>query len=968
MIESCGKMEQVFLRNEEEKQRIGIDIPQLFPKLKVLILDSLPRLTTFCQGTKSSEFPLLAQMKITRCPLLEIHVSTGGWSPENGDDQSHKLAIAGKSCISQLQILSIEECEMMEHVFLHNQRNVDIKTLVFSELKSLSLKSLPGLSSLCKGIKSFEFPLLDHIQVKDCPLLESIDTISLFKEPDKVEMELWDNQPFKTSQYLSLEGDAKRNLDFRVAQNIRCLSFRECERGTKLVSVKTMDALFPNLEVLRLVTLFELEEIWDIDDGPIPNNSFKNLKELRLEFLPALNHLWKSINSPSRVNVVSIFSQLSSIYIYGCHSLRSLFTLPGTTSGSCTLQLEKLVIASCDMMEQVFLCNEGENQISIHFPKLKVLILDSLPMLTNLSKGNKSIDLPLLGHKRISRCPQLEIFDSPYHYDDQGDDDSVHLFCKPYNKEKMELRVQGNISVGNKIEECVEYMSFEGDGSRILDVDQVGQSMRCLTFRECSMNMTTIATVFPRLEVMWLVDITDLEEIRDIDVLKNLKELRLKSLPALKHLRQIDSTPSQKNVVSIFNQLSCIYIYGCNELCNLFSLSAVTKSGSCLLQLERLVIESCGMMEQVFLWNEEERNIDITLVFPKLKFLSLISLPMLTSFCKGNESFVFPLLARMRITRCPLLVLGNFVSDDHDDDGRDDSIHLLSKPDKKKIELWINQLFGKVTNLSVEGDVDRNLDLQLPQNMRQLNFKEFPRGMKLVNMAAIATAFPLLEVLRLVKLTEIEKMEFDDLMTSNSLESLRELRFESLQALKHLWQSSSSPSQMNVGSIFNKLSSIYINGCNELCNLFSLSMIARDSCLLQLEKLEIESCEMMEQVFLWNEESEKQRIIHVGQFPKLNFLKLAFLPKLTDFCRGIKRIECPVLAKVKIVNCPQLRSSVYWNGKHSLIFNSSKSVQHQRAKDTNNAMQLSRPGTKEKGKRRLEDSTNEDSSYDLEKK
>ncbi|KAH6808455.1 hypothetical protein C2S51_029563 [Perilla frutescens var. frutescens] len=229
-ISKCDEMVQV-IQDEEEKTVSGGQKTLLFPNLQELELRDLHKLVRFCEWKCDIELPSLSQVVIVKCSMMTNFTSE-----------------QRMSAIPQIQILHIEECEMMEQVFLwneeDNQRNIGT-ALAFSKLTSLSLKSLPKLTSVCKGIESFEFPQLAQIQVKDCPLLmDKVFSMNLFLEPDEVKMEIWNNQPFRNAEYLSLEGNAQRNLDVREVQNMRWVIFREKPKQYSYSKIEGPDPRF----------------------------------------------------------------------------------------------------------------------------------------------------------------------------------------------------------------------------------------------------------------------------------------------------------------------------------------------------------------------------------------------------------------------------------------------------------------------------------------------------------------------------------------------------------------------------------------------------------------------------------------------------------------------------------------------------------------------------------------------------
>ncbi|XP_038696978.1 probable disease resistance protein At4g27220 [Tripterygium wilfordii] len=98
---------------------------------------------------------------------------------------------------------------------------------------------------------------------------------------------------------------------------------------------------------------------------------------------------------------------------------------------------------------------------------------------------------------------------------------------------------------------------------------------------------------------------------------------------------------------------------------------------------------------------------------------------------------------------------------------------------------------------------------------------------------------------------------------------------------------------------FHRLRYLTLSGCHKLKFLFPVVVVKG---LIQLMKLDVRDCELME------------RIIGgaAGQmiFPKLNLLHLKDLPKLKRFCTG-NSVEFPSLAYMWIAKCPELKSFIF---------------------------------------------------------
>ncbi|KAF7151349.1 hypothetical protein RHSIM_Rhsim02G0094600 [Rhododendron simsii] len=96
---------------------------------------------------------------------------------------------------------------------------------------------------------------------------------------------------------------------------------------------------------------------------------------------------------------------------------------------------------------------------------------------------------------------------------------------------------------------------------------------------------------------------------------------------------------------------------------------------------------------------------------------------------------------------------------------------------------------------------------------------------------------------------------------------------------------------------FGELTSIKVTNCRQLRHLFPVPIVG---CLPQLTDLQIEYCDMMEEV-IWREQRED---VHVAtnriEFLKLESLSLSRLPSLKGFCRGIDHIDFPQLKRLNL--------------------------------------------------------------------
>ena len=118
-----------------------------------------------------------------------------------------------------------------------------------------------------------------------------------------------------------------------------------------------------------------------------------------------------------------------------------------------------------------------------------------------------------------------------------------------------------------------------------------------------------------------------------------LKTLKLKSLPKMKHVWNEDP----QGIFS-FQNLQEIRVWECESLKSLFPASVAR----CLMQLEDLGIEDCGVEEIV----SREEIAAARFVFPKVTRLILRKLPKLKWFCRGVHTSEWPLLKELCARGC----------------------------------------------------------------------------------------------------------------------------------------------------------------------------------------------------------------------------------------------------------------------------------------------------------------------------
>ncbi|KAF7147200.1 hypothetical protein RHSIM_Rhsim03G0040200 [Rhododendron simsii] len=349
-----------------------------------------------------------------------------------------------------------------------------------------------------------------------------------------------------------------------------------------------------------------------------------------------------------------------------------------------------------------------------------------------------------------------------------------------------------------------------------------------------------------------------------------------------------------------FGELTSIGIHNCERLRNLFQLPIV----GCLPQLKRLIISSCGMMEEVF-WKDQQEDVHAAtnrIEFPKLEVLKLVKLPSLVGFCRGIDQIDFPQLKELYLEDIPQVNLlfhnnGNLSSNSK----RNDNFGFLSLfPEKVSLP-----------NLEV-------LDVKKLENLERLGHGPLSVGtLSKLKQFSVQSCHKLLCVIPsqfLPMLRELQKLTVE---SCNSLEVVFELEglesnepnpeIENLESLGHR--------PLSVGTL-SKLKQFSVSSCHKLLCVIPSQFLPM---LRELQELTVEYCDSLEVVFELEglESNEPNPEI----LSPLKFVKLCLLPKLNCISKrypvGIKYIQtleiqyCNslryVFAPTRTKSIPQLR-------------------------------------------------------------
>ncbi|KAF3951171.1 hypothetical protein CMV_023150 [Castanea mollissima] len=371
---------------------------------------------------------------------------------------------------------------------------------------------------------------------------------------------------------------------------------------------------------------------------------------------------------------------------------------------------------------------------------------------------------------------------------------------------------------------------------------------------------------FPCLEVLSIVDGEDVEYLIDATSYQTprvafpiLESLELIEFPNLKEIyhshipqRHFSGTHSQ---LACFGKLRSITLFSCKCLKNVFSLSIARG----LVQLQELKIKHCKDMEEIFHEEgEDEKTLIDKIMFPQLTSINMYHLPRLIGFCTGvgPVELVQPSLLNQEVRRIDTLGSDKMTNIQQTAGSFPDSTPISHKFFSSKTILW------------------------------QPNLKELSFG-------AIDERFQRLEVV-----FDLEGQKDDnDHQRIAVLAELKTLTVHHLCNLRYVWKNVPQGIQG-----FQNLTSIDVYGCHKLRYLFPPTVA---KLLVELQRIDIWECDMIENIVQRDGEEEAEGII---LFPKLTSFNLLLLPNLMSFSIEPYSFEWPSIEKIDLYKCPKFKT------------------------------------------------------------
>uniref|UniRef100_F6H628 AAA+ ATPase domain-containing protein n=1 Tax=Vitis vinifera TaxID=29760 RepID=F6H628_VITVI len=379
-VTRCKSMVEMVSQGRKEIKEDAVNVT-LFPELRYLTLEDLPKLSNFC----FEENPVLPKPASTIVgpstpPPNQPEIRDGQLLLSLGGNlRSLKLKncksllkLFPPSLLQNLEELIVENCGQLEHVFDLEELNVDDGHVeLLSKLEELFLIGLPKLRHICNcGSSRNHFPSSMAAAPVGNIIFPKLFRISQGSLPTLTS--------FVSPGYHSLQRLHHADLDtpFPVLFDER--------------------VAFPSLNSLAIWGLDNVKKIWP---NQIPQDSFSKLEDVRVVSCGQLLNIFPSC-------MLKRLQSLQTLMVDYCSSLEAVFDVEGTNvnvdleelnvdDGHVELlpKLEELTLIGLPKLRHICNCGSSRNHFpssmasapvgNIIFPKLSDITLESLPNLTS---------------------------------------------------------------------------------------------------------------------------------------------------------------------------------------------------------------------------------------------------------------------------------------------------------------------------------------------------------------------------------------------------------------------------------------------------------------------------------------------------------------------------------------------------------------------------------------------------------
>ncbi|KAK8478952.1 hypothetical protein V6N12_007909, partial [Hibiscus sabdariffa] len=386
-IKSCSLLEEIM----QEPQVSNLNLQSL---REIHVEDCNKLRYLFPVSAVKNSLRQLQTLKITSCTQLEEIIQQPQVSNINLQSlreilvkECNKLRYLFPGCVAttlgQLRTLKIQSCSQLEYTFPISMARGDLP-----RLNEVHLVNLPKFKGREGNEIVLTLPSLLKLKVSSCPQLIPFIISAKIQELE-----------------LSMMTERKQVCNMIVPKP-RGGSSTSMECLTNSNFYELFDSGY-NLSSLKLLKLFQLNQLRVIWNGPIHVEHFENLTSLEVHDCRRLRYIF----TPS---IAQNLPQLSRLFIFFCEELEQIIDKDQTSSQPiCFPNLTHVDIWECLNLKCVF-------PVTVGLPKLKHLSLKWMSKLEEVFEGDKAneekvIHFPQLYYLRLDQAPNLVCF-SPVGY------------------------------------------------------------------------------------------------------------------------------------------------------------------------------------------------------------------------------------------------------------------------------------------------------------------------------------------------------------------------------------------------------------------------------------------------------------------------------------------------------------------------------------------------------------------------
>ncbi|KAL5823738.1 hypothetical protein ACOSQ4_021638 [Xanthoceras sorbifolium] len=484
----------------------------------------------------------------------------------------------------------------------------------FCQLRTIKVKGCVKLKNTFSFSISRHLSQLQDIEVGDCMNMEAIFTLG--RENEVIVLDQLHSLSLKKlpklksfcykQEVASISNQERQILDTPMPLFDRKVKFRNLKTlkldtiNLKYVFSSSILGSFVQLQDLDIQNCKVLEEIIRIDDLE-DNVELSSLKSLQIDTCSEV----KAFIFNDKVS----FPNLEEIQISNMKNLEMIwhnqFTEDSMNAQNCE-KLCKVEVDNCQNLKNLFPPSIAMNLFQLKDLYVKRCGIEEVLSGERLSLSERELKMILqkFPEHQFSKLKDLVVFD------DESTVLSFGMLQRFHNLEELKL----TDSSYKEILSCEEVEEHAGMVAQLksLDLDKLDD-----------------------MEQLW-------KEDSKLDlILQNLETLNVKECNSL-----ITLMPASAS----FQNLKDLTVWKCKGLISLVS-SSTAKT---LVQLEYMKIEDCDVMTEIVANGDVKED---NIVFIKLKFLELIGLSSLTSFCSVNYTLNFPSLEYLYLSKCPKMKL-----------------------------------------------------------------------------------------------------------------------------------------------------------------------------------------------------------------------------------------------------------------------------------------------------------------------